>query len=261
MTDQQTEIKRNNRKAMPKFVLMMVLSMLFGGALGYFALEWGLEGVAKSLHGAVTFFGVNMAPWLLLAMALALPVTGTKLYRDAKKCLIGWDGEDETVSDTAEKGLTRVIWLTDTALILSFCLITAVYAQDIAAFSGIAYAAALAGFLAILLESIVLQQKCVDACKKLAPEKTASVYDTKFHKKWLDSCDEAEKVMIGKCAYKAFRAGSTACAAAAIVLSLTALLMGTGFLPALVVCAIWLTLQTAYYREANRLGKNGSRIL
>ena len=49
----------------------------------------------------------------------------------------------------------------------------------------------------------------VDAAKKTNPEKTASVYDTKFQKKWLDSCDEAEKIMIGKCAFKAYAATNT----------------------------------------------------
>jgi len=36
------------------------------------------------------------------------------------------------------------------------------------------------------------------------PEKTASVYDMKFQKKWLETCDEAEKIIVGKCAFKAF---------------------------------------------------------
>ena len=34
------------------------------------------------------------------------------------------------------------------------------------------------------------------------PEKTASVYDMKFQKKWLETCDEAEKIIVGKCAFK-----------------------------------------------------------
>lgn len=260
MTDQCSEIKRNNRRALPKFLIMLALSLAGGFALGYFWFEYGLERIAQGLRAAVTFFGLHMAPWLLVAMALALPFAGAKLYRDANRRLIDWDGEDEAVSDAAEKRLSWVVWFTDTALILSFCFITAVYAQDIAAFQDFAYAAALAGFMVILIESVVLQQKCVDLGKKIQPEKTASVYDTKFHKKWLESCDEAEKIMIGKCAYKAYRAGNNACAAAAIILALSALLLDTGFLPALVVCAIWITNQTAYYREAMRLSKAGNRI-
>ncbi|MCD7773616.1 MAG: DUF3169 family protein [Ruminococcus sp.] len=49
--------------------------------------------------------------------------------------------------------------------------------------------ASIAAFFAIMIETVVFQQKCVDATKKLNPEKTASVYDTRFQKKWM----EAEK--------------------------------------------------------------------
>ena len=65
------------------------------------------------------------------------------------------------------------------------------------------------------------------------PEKTASVYDTKFQKKWMESCDEAEKIMIGKCAFKAYAATNTVCSILSIVLAICALVFGIGFLPSL----------------------------
>ncbi|MDY4515087.1 MAG: DUF3169 family protein [Lachnospiraceae bacterium] len=39
------------------------------------------------------------------------------------------------------------------------------------------------------------------------PEKTASVYDTKFQKKWMDSCDEAEKILIREATIQATENG------------------------------------------------------
>ena len=71
---------------------------------------------------------------------------------------------------------------------------------------------AVAAFIAVMVETIIIQQRCVDAVKRMNPEKTASVYDVKFQRKWMDSCNEAEKLMIGKCAYKAYAAANTACA-------------------------------------------------
>lgn len=55
------------------------------------------------------------------------------------------------------------------------------------------YVLAIVTFLIILAEGIIIQQKAVDINKIMYPEKTASVYDLKFQKKWVDSCDEAEK--------------------------------------------------------------------
>ncbi len=81
---------------------------------------------------------------------------------------------------------------------------------------------AVAAFIAVMVETIIIQQRCVDAVKRMNPEKTASVYDVKFQRKWMDSCDEAEKLMIGKCAYKAYAAANTACAVLAIIFAVCA---------------------------------------
>lgn len=57
-------------------------------------------------------------------------------------------------------------------------------------------------------------------------------------KKWIDRCDEAEKVLIDKCMFKAYRATNTVCSILAIVLTNCALIFGIGFLPSLVGCVI-----------------------
>ena len=119
---------------------------------------------------------------------------------------------------------------------------------------------AVAAFIAILVESILIQQKCVDAAKQMSPEKKASIYDLQFQKKWVDDCDEAEKIMIGKCAYKAYAAANTACAVLAIIFAVCALIFNTGFLPSFAVCVIWFVLQFIYYRETIRYSKAGNRI-
>lgn len=119
---------------------------------------------------------------------------------------------------------------------------------------------AVAAFIAVMVETIIIQQRCVDAVKRMNPEKTASVYDVKFQRKWMDSCDEAEKLMIGKCAYKAYAAANTACAALAIIFAVCALIFNTGFLPSFAMCVIWFVLQFIYYRETIRYSKAGNRI-
>ena len=62
------------------------------------------------------------------------------------------------------------------------------------------FIAAVAAFVVVMVETMIIQQRCVDAVKRMNPEKTASVYDVKFQRKWMDSCDEAEKIIVGKCA-------------------------------------------------------------
>ena len=106
----------------------------------------------------------------------------------------------------------------------------------------------------------MIQQKCVDTTKQTNPEKKASVYDMRFQKKWLEDCDEAEKLMIGKCAFKAYSATNAVCTVLAIVLAVCALVFDIGFLPSLTVCLVWIVNLSVYCKEAMRYSKAGSKI-
>lgn len=117
------------------------------------------------------------------------------------------------------------------------------------------YVLAIVTFLVILAEGVIIQQKVVDITKIMYPEKTASVYDLKFQKKWVDSCDEAEKIMIGRCAFEAFKVTNSVCGALSIILAISALMFDIGFLPSFVVCLIWLVNQCVYCRAAAKCSK------
>ena len=119
---------------------------------------------------------------------------------------------------------------------------------------------AIAAFFAVMVEAVIIQQKCIDTAKQTNPEKKASVYDMRFQKKWMEDCDEAEKIMIGKCAYKAYTATNTVCTALAIVLAICALVFEIGFLPSFAVCLVWIVNLSVYCKEAMRYTKAGNKI-
>lgn len=260
----KNEIKQANRKAVPKFLLIMLLSLIVGGAVGFFSAKYSLNALSDSLKSAGAFFGAYIAPYIMLITAVIVPLICFPLYKGAKKILSSWDGEDEDVYNAADKKLSVIMWITSTALILSFFLITASYSVGFSAFESkrhtLPVLVGIASFFAILIEAVLIQQKCVDAVKIMNPEKTASVYDTKFQKKWMDSCDEAEKIMVGKCAYKAFSATNSVCIILSVLLAIFALVFETGFLPSLAVCLIWLVNQSAYLKEAMKYSKAGNKI-
>ncbi len=260
----KNEIKKANRKAVPKFLLLMLLSLILGGAIGFFSAKYSLNALSASLKSAGAFFGAYIAPYLMLITAVIVPLVCFPLYKSAKKILADWDGENEDVYNTADTKLSVIMWITGAALILSFFLITASYSVGFSAFESkrhtLPVLVSIASFFAVLIEAVLIQQKCVDAVKAMNPEKTASVYDTKFQKKWLNSCDEAEKIMIGKCSYKAYLATNSVCLILSVVLAVCALTFETGFLPSLAVCLIWLVNQSAYLKEAMKYSKAGNKI-
>ncbi len=261
---ENNDVKKANRKALPKFILMLVVGAAVGAVLGFLSVRYGLDGLAEPLKAAGAVFGGRVAPWLLVAMAVLTPVAALPFYRKAKALLAGWDGEDEAVSDAAEEKLSTATWIVSAAIIISYFLIAAAYSGGLAAFEDKTNAymvfVGIGGFLTVLAECVLIQQKCVDAVKKTNPEKTASVYDMRFQKKWMESCDEAEKAMIGRCAFKAFSAASSVCNALALVFTISALIFGTGFLPVLAVCTVWLVSQCVYCREGMKLSRAGNKI-
>lgn len=262
--DHKNEIKNANRKAMPKFLLLVAVGALIGGVTGFCSARYGVKTLADGLEQAGAFFGAYIAPWVMIVMAVLLPMICTPIYQKAAKQLAGWDGENEEISDAVDRQLSIVLWVTGAATTLSFFLIAATYSGGFEnldqPISIISFFAGILGLFAIMIETVVFQQKCVDTTKKMNPEKTASVYDTKFQKKWVDSCDEAEKLVIGKCAFKAYSSTNTTCAVLAIVLAVAALLFPIGFLPSLVVCLIWFVNQSVYCKEALKYAKAGNKI-
>ena len=78
--------------------------------------------------------GTHIAPWLMLVLAVIVPLVCIPIYRNAKKLLSTWDGEDEDISDTVDRKLSAVIWTTSVALIVSYFLIAASYSGGFATF-------------------------------------------------------------------------------------------------------------------------------
>lgn len=260
----KAEIKEQNRKAMPKFIVIMTLSVVIGGAVGFCASFYGLNGFAGKLTEAGAFFSRVMAHWLLLALALVQPAVCLPVYLQGKRLVLSWDGEDDATAEKAEEKLSTVMWLSGAAMIMSNFLLAAAYMAGHSIFTEKgalpALCVSIVAFFGVLIENVLFQQKSVDMTKRLYPEKTASVYDVRFRKKWLDSCDEAEKVIIGQCSYKAYAAANRLCSVLAAVLAVFALLFGTGILPSLAVCLVWMVMQCVYSREALRLSRAGSQI-
>ena len=257
-------IRRANRKALPKFIAVAAVLLAAGFVLGFLASWYGLNTWTAALKNAAAFFGAYIAPWLTVALAVILPIVCLFICRSAGKMLRAWDGEDEKTADAIERKLSTVTWLTGACLILACFLMAAAYSGGFAIFESsertALYFVSIAAFLVLVIEMLIIGQKCVDTTKRLNPEKTASFYDMKFQKKWIEDCDEAEKLRIGKCAFKAYAATNRVCATLAVALAVCALLFDTGFLPSLAVCLVWAVNLTVYCREAIRYSKAGNSI-
>ena len=244
-------VKRDNRKALPKYLLILFVAAIFGGVLGFAAGWVGHDNLSEAIATAVADGLTAAAPWVLLGTSVVSLALILWLYRAAKALFTGWDGEDEAVMDRADEKLNWALLLTAAQMVLDmFFFAVAQSAHNMTALWSVLF------FLVSIFLLVFAQQKIVDLTRRMNPEKQGSVYDTKFKKKWFESCDEAEQKQIGQAAYKAFNVVSTACP----ILWLALLVLSYAFnfellMPTFIVCFIWLLMQVSYCLECIRLGK------
>lgn len=83
--------KSDNRKALPKFLLILLVSALIGGLLGFATAYAGDNGTAQPvldmLHQAVVAF----TPYSVWVITAVLGAAALLLYRQAKAIYSVWD--------------------------------------------------------------------------------------------------------------------------------------------------------------------------
>ena len=244
-------VKRDNRKALPKYLLILFVAAIFGGVLGFAAGWLGHDNLSEVIAAAVSNWLTAAAPWALLTTSVVTQALILWLYHGAKALYTGWDGEDDDVMDRADEKLNWALLLAAAQFVLDmFFFAAALSAHNMTALWSALF------FVVSVFVLVFAQQKIVDLTRKMNPEKKGSVYDTKFKKKWFESCDEAEQKQIGQAAYKAFNVVSTACPALwGILLLLSYAFNFSLLMPTFIVCFIWLLQQVSYCLECIRLGK------
>ena len=104
------EIKEANRKAMPMFILLVIVGAAAGGIMGFVIAKYGLHGFSENIERVADVFSTFVAPWMMFTIAVFVPLILSPYYMKTKKMLLSWDCEDEEISDGIEKRLSVIIW-------------------------------------------------------------------------------------------------------------------------------------------------------
>ena len=253
--------KSENRKALPKFTLSLLGSLLLGGVIGFavgLLRVFGLDAaaLAEGLSAVLT----AVTPWGIPVTSAVTLGTCFFLYRSAAKKFAAWNGgdEDET-SESIDTALSWVLLLSAVQLLFNLFFLSAfcIYwmDRDIRALALVGVFLLSCGFV------VFAQQKAVDLTRRMNPEKRGSVYDTKFQKKWMDSCDESERRQIGEASRRAYMVTNRLCLGLWMVLVVLSMLFETSLLPVFVLLLIWGTMQVTYTLECIRMGREGEKSL
>lgn len=201
---------------------------------------------------------------LVCVCAIGIPLVQflscRKLYRT-----IGQHGEEDEALLLLEKRLngpmisTNVFFIVGMFLLCSLFYMTEItdygkeggYQKEILAADYLFYAVS-------LVVQLWVQKRTIDIEKELNPEKKGNILDPRFRKVWLDSCDEAQKLMTYQACHRAFIVTNYACVILCVITFAVMLLFQTGVYPLACVCVIWLVNTVSYMRTAVKL-ETGNR--
>ena len=263
------ENKSEDRKALKKFTIIM-LGCFFGGVAAGFAgamlgeawSHWAGGGVSKFL-GFTGIYGGIVVQMILGAVAVVL-------YRKAKKEAACWDGEDDEFYAKIDAKLALIMYLSQCMGIASYlffgfgvyCTMQdrgTMFSDYMKANHEIWLASLLVVFVTLFAAMVafsLIQQKAVNLLKELNPEKKGSVYDTKFNRTWLESCDEAEKARIYESSHRSMKATAHTCIVLWVVSLMGMYCFDFGIAPMIMVLIIWFVQTSSYCLSAIKLEKN-----
>ncbi|MCI5874408.1 MAG: DUF3169 family protein [Roseburia sp.] len=252
------ENDREDKKAFKKMILFTVICGIVGFFSGMFAAgtEDGFAQFAEVLKSGVCV----VAPFGNLFFGTITWIACAGWMRQSRRVYAAWDGEDEDVIEQAELKLSYGICLTSVNMIIGFFFFgLGIYTLD---FTQLRQQAALinlaiifVGFFYSLIINTILQKNLVNFTKEINPEKQGSVYDLRFQKIWMESCDESEKLQTYQAGFAAMQTGSYTCIGLLIVCIIGMMSWDFGIIPMIMVVAIWLVLVIRYNAECIRLSK------
>lgn len=265
------KIKKDNRKALKKWIPMMIVSGAIGAVTGLVSSLKMTQGFGEAAKEWIAESVRIAAPYGVILCNAAVMIIGIVYYQKAKSMYSACSSEDEADEKSEEIGslLDKGMIMLNMGIIFSYgifsCWICGLLQGNHVAenkyFEGILVLLTIVSFVGGVFGSVKLSQVYVDLMRVMNPRLSGSVYDSKFHDKWEESCDEWEKLMIYKAGYRAFIKGNKACAAVWSVMLILGMFFGIGSLPAVSVTVVWGVMVFVYYREAYRLEhKSGSIV-
>ena len=251
--DTPDQVTRENRKNWPRFILILLASAVGGAVLGYSAAWLAGNAALGALADTVGRAAGACAPFAVLAAALFLIPAAICLRRGQALCA-RWDGEDEDAPEQVEGLLNwSLLWLT-AAQLGGFVLFGIIASLEPLGYADpLALLPAVGEMLLLTLTIIALQRRVVDLTRRLNPEKQGSVYDFRFRKKWLASCDEAERQRIGQASYTSYTVTHYSCLFVWVVLVVLNILVPIGPLPIIAVFIPWALGQFTYLGQCIRM--------
>ncbi len=252
-----------NKKTKNKFIIIMIVCFAIGGFGGFIGaaatnfFKGSLESIGKLITEKLPYIQTSVVPWILIGFTIICWIIGEIWLKKAKKQIAAWDGEDDKHIDVADLHLSNVLTISNVLMISTqfiFGIATYQLLTVIETTGNISMTLlTIAFYFVSLFVTISLQSRAVKAIKEYAPEKKGSIYDSKFQKVWYQSCDEAERKLVGEASYRTIQTMNSVFSGFMTVTIVIAMFIPIGFLCTFFIGVLWLIMTCIYCSACKEL--------
>ena len=232
--------KKTQKSGMGRSALRLLVSLAAGGAAG-FGMSWAISSARGGMRETAENLSLAFqeSAWIFqTAFFLALTAVSLIFLRKAAASLR--NGTDEEL-DRAEEYQNTAMAANSADTILQFLLFG--LAAD-GSNPGLLLSVGL--FLGFCVVILFLEAALVGQIQKADPMKKGDIGSLRFHRDWLESCDEAERLGIYKASYKSFQVMNSLCPVMEAAALLGKIMFDTGNFPIILVTVLW-AVQTGVY--------------
>ena len=252
------EIQNNDKKTFIKWLVIILFAGFLGFSGGIIAKAHPemIDAFLQMLANTNDFLMIPLVVLFLLSTVLGYGYSFFK-YRKAKQLVE--KGYDDDSYEKAEEELSKASVVSNVLcgfnyLFFGICLFAAGMAENDLSLKQLAFSfVTIILFIIASICNVIMQNKGVNLDKKMNPEKRGNVFDKKFAKEWLASCDEAEKAVIYESAYSAYRVAIGISTGLWGISLIGMLSFHTGVLPIIVTSVMMIVLITTYSVTAYKL--------
>lgn len=248
-----------------KYGLILLACALVGGVLGFVSTmaEGPLAGfryLAEELSAVICrYLFVEFV--VLLVIEIFFGEKSMRRMKDHAKALETAEDEDaDRIEYEMEKDAAWGVGILNVIAFLSMVLLATGYSMDYIKSvanvkDGVAFLGACVLFIVLYTYNGFWSVRQIRLQQKIDPSKKGDPTSTKFTEQWVESCDEAEKEVIYRSAYKSYLALSKWIPVLMVVTMISHLIWNTGVMAIVVVGVVWTVQNVSYLKSCVVLRK------
>lgn len=247
-----TMTKNVNKKPLHRYLGKFLIISLGGGILGALSsivmhsVPFSFTNTGNMVNNFFSHYSIIIADSVLLLIF----IISLLLFIRSKKEFHMWDQEDPDYIQKTETTLNIVLLLIDIGIITSLIFFSTnmvILGKPTKNIPVAIYLSVTCILYMLLIAAVALiQRSTINLIKDINPEKNGDPLDFNFQKKWMKSCDEFERQIVYKSAYKAYQVSVITYIVVIITMLLVSSFVNIGPFPFILVGGLWLIQAITY---------------